>query len=400
MDRDVKLPVGVRIRAHTNSQSIQIAFSYHGVECREALRIEPTPKNIKYAERLRSQILLEIEKGTFNYGVHFPDSPKAKMFGSVAAGNKLAGDYIDEFMGAARRGLSHSTILGYERILNAHYEKLRKIPFRDITPAYLRDWIAKMKVSAKRVRNILTPLRGAVALALQDREITENPLELIEVARIAGKVRKREPYEISPCNLDEIKAILAAAHVPYRYGLMLAFFTGMRTSELIALEWEQIDLEAWTIRVDRAVAEGVAKDGGKTAAALRVIELIAPAREAIVALKDISFGKSKYVITKPHSDDPYADSNSWSNAWVRVVAKAKVKRRNSYQTRHTFASLLLSQGENPLWVARQMGHKNTEMVFKRYGRWINGNGERYRPVSEVAQMAFSEPPSEAKARAA
>lgn len=396
MDRDVKLPVGVRIRAHTNSQSIQIAFSYHGVECREALRIEATPKNIKYAERLRSQILLEIEKGTFNYGVHFPDSPKAKMFGSVAAGNKRLGDYLDEFMGTVRRGLSHSTIVGYDRVLNAHYEKIRKLPIRDVTPAYLRDWIAKMKVSAKRVRNILTPLRGAIALALQDREITENPLELIEVARIAGKVRKREPYEINPCSLGEIKAILGAAHLPYRYGLMLAFFTGMRTSELIALEWEQVDLKAWTITVDRAVAEGVAKQGGKTAAALRVIELIAPAREAILALKEVSFGNSKYVITKPNSKDPYSDSNSWSNAWVRVVDKAKVKRRNSYQTRHTFASLLLSQGENPLWVARQMGHKNTEMIFKRYGRWINADGQRYQPVSQVAHLSLSSPASLAR----
>lgn len=388
MDRDVKLPVGVRIRTHINSQSIQIAFSYHGVECREVLRIEPTSKNIKYAERLRCQILLEIERGTFNYGVHFPDSPKTKVFGTVVAGNKLLGDYLTEYMETCRRGLSHSTVLGYQRVIDAHYATLKKSPLRDVNPAVLRKWIADMKVSAKRVRNVLTPLRGAIALALQDREITENPLELIEVARVAGKVRKREAYEINPCNLEEIKAILAAAHLPYRYGLMLAFFTGMRTSELIALEWEQVNLKAGTITVDRAVAEGVAKEGGKTAAALRVIELIAPAREAIEKLKEVSYKKSKYVITKPNSKDRYSDSNSWSNAWVRVVVKAKVKRRNSYQTRHTFASLLLSQGENPLWVARQMGHKNTEMIFKRYGRWINGDGQRYKPVSQVARLTL------------
>lgn len=383
-----KLPIGISIRQQPGRQSIQVAFSYHGTQCRETLTIDPTPPNIKYAERLRSQILLEIEKGTFNYGVHFPQSPKAKIFGTVAVGNKLLGDYLTEYMETCRRGLSHSTVLGYQRVIDAHYATLKKSPLRDVNPAVLRDWIAKMKVSAKRVRNILTPLRGAIALALQDREITENPLELIEVARVAGKVRKREAYEINPCNLEEIKAILAAAHLPYRYGLMLAFFTGMRTSELIALEWEQVDLKQWTIKVDRAVAEGLEKDGGKTAAALRVIELIAPAREAIEKLKEISYGKSKYVITKPNSKDRYSDSNSWSNAWVRVVAKAKVKRRNSYQTRHTFASLLLSQGENPLWVARQMGHKNTEMIFKRYGRWINGDGQRYKPVSQVAHLTL------------
>ncbi|WP_454735459.1 Arm DNA-binding domain-containing protein [Cupriavidus necator] len=388
MDRDLKLPVGVRVRKHTNSESLQIAFSYHGVECREALRIEPTAKNIKFAERLRSQILLEIEKGTFNYGVHFPDSPKAKMFGTKTAGNKLLGDYLDEFMETCRRGLAHSSVLGYQRALNAHYGKLQNYPIRDVTPPVLREWIAGMKVSAKRVRNVLTPLRGAIALALQDRHLTENPLDLIEVARVTGKVRRRPPYEINPCSLDEIQKILASAHEPYRYGLQLAFFTGMRTSELIALEWEQVDFDNWTVRVDRAVAEGVEKDGGKTEAALRTIELIAPARDAIERLKEVSYGKSRYVVTKPHSKDRYSDSNSWSNAWQRVIAKAEVTRRNSYQTRHTFASLLLSQGENPLWVARQMGHKNTEMIFKRYGRWISSDGLRYQPVSQVATLVI------------
>ncbi|KAF7963938.1 hypothetical protein AWV80_04070 [Cupriavidus sp. UYMU48A] len=55
-------------------------------------------------------------------------------------------------------------------------------------------------------------------------------------------------------------AILAAAHVPYQYGLQLAFFIGMRTSELIGLEWERADMQAWTITVDRAVAEGGRQD--------------------------------------------------------------------------------------------------------------------------------------------
>lgn len=41
-----------------------------------------------------------------------------------------------------------------------------------------------------------------------------------------------------------------------------------------------------------------------------------------------------------------------------------------YQTRHTFASTLLSRGENPLWVAQQMGHKDWGQIIKIYGQWI------------------------------
>jgi integrase len=41
-----------------------------------------------------------------------------------------------------------------------------------------------------------------------------------------------------------------------------------------------------------------------------------------------------------------------------------------YQTRHTFASLMLSSGEDPLWVARMLGHSGLEMIFRHYGKFI------------------------------
>ncbi|MBN4053362.1 tyrosine-type recombinase/integrase [Haliea sp. AH-315-K21] len=52
------------------------------------------------------------------------------------------------------------------------------------------------------------------------------------------------------------------------------------------------------------------------------------------------------------------------------MEKAGLKYRNPYQTRHTYASILLSSGKNPLWVAQQMGHKDWGMIRKVYGRWI------------------------------
>jgi integrase len=49
----------------------------------------------------------------------------------------------------------------------------------------------------------------------------------------------------------------------------------------------------------------------------------------------------------------------------------KVKYRCPYQTRHTFASMMLSSGKNPMWVASQMGHADWGMIRKVYGRWIS-----------------------------
>lgn len=47
-----------------------------------------------------------------------------------------------------------------------------------------------------------------------------------------------------------------------------------------------------------------------------------------------------------------------------------MRYRNPYQTRHTYASTLLSAGANPLYVAKQMGHRDTEMINRHYGRWL------------------------------
>ena len=57
-----------------------------------------------------------------------------------------------------------------------------------------------------------------------------------------------------------------------------------------------------------------------------------------------------------------------------------MRYRNPYQTRHTYASQLLSGGENPLFVAQQMGHKTTEMIMRHYGRWVEQGDQRQRHV--------------------
>lgn len=57
-------------------------------------------------------------------------------------------------------------------------------------------------------------------------------------------------------------------------------------------------------------------------------------------------------------------------AWIYLLKRAGVRYRNPYQTRHTYASMLISQGENVLWVSKQMGHANMQVTLKRYTDWL------------------------------
>ena len=53
-----------------------------------------------------------------------------------------------------------------------------------------------------------------------------------------------------------------------------------------------------------------------------------------------------------------------------MLQRLNLKYRNPYQTRHTFATLLLAAGESPEWIAQQMGHSTTTMLFRVYSRYV------------------------------
>ena len=64
------------------------------------------------------------------------------------------------------------------------------------------------------------------------------------------------------------------------------------------------------------------------------------------------------------------DSNISKRVWYPLLRLLGLKKRVPYQTRHTFATLMLASGEAPEWIARQMGHTTTEMLFRVYSRFI------------------------------
>lgn len=78
-----QLPEGVQIRAYAGTtMGIRIAFTYRGVFCRETLKNIPADKKgIRYADRLRAEILSKIERQQFNYAEYFPHSKRAHAWG-------------------------------------------------------------------------------------------------------------------------------------------------------------------------------------------------------------------------------------------------------------------------------------------------------------------------------
>jgi integrase len=55
-----------------------------------------------------------------------------------------------------------------------------------------------------------------------------------------------------------------------------------------------------------------------------------------------------------------------------AAPRAGIRYRRPYQTRHTYASMMLTAGESPVWLASQMGHCDLSMIGRIYARWIDG----------------------------
>ncbi len=361
---------GISVRELDSSKCIRIDFTYRGVRCRETLKIEPTKANIKYAERLRGEILNAISLGTFNYQDYFPNSQRSKMFGYSVV-KSTVGELLKEYMEIAEKTLEPSTFNGYRKACEAHlYPAFGNIPIKDLSSMIIRNYVTKLELTLKTIRNILTPLRNTLDQALNDGMITSNPLDRLVLSKLVDKKTRSSNWEVDPFNQEEIKAILSEAKDQSRNLFQFAFYSGLRTSELIALEWGDIDWLNGIVRVSRAVVLKKEK-GTKTKSGQRDVLLLPPALEALQNQKKFTYLEGARVFYNPRANTAWeTDGQIRKTCWTHILKKAGVRYRNPYQTRHTYASMMLSAGENSLWVAKQMGHKDTEMIIKNYGRWI------------------------------
>lgn len=355
---------GVRPASDT---TIEIDFRYRGVRCRERLNLAPTPRNLEYARRLRATILLEIAQRTFDYARHFPDSTRAKK---LTGGGKvvLVEDALDAWLARKRPELEHTTCIDYERAIRLTLRPaFGRTPLRELTRPAVKAWIAEHPgLTAKRLNNVLSPLRQMLAEALDDGEIDADPLLGLRIKRR----REATKDDIDPFTPAEIKLILAHSEGQFRNLCQFDFFSGLRTSELIALCWDDVDLASGVVRIRAAFVRGKRKTT-KTVTGTRSVELLAPALEALQAQRAHTFLAGDAVFHNPLTNAPwYSDKSIREHNWRHVLKRAGIRYRYPYQMRHTFASMLLSAGENIMWVAKQMGHKDPTITARRYARWI------------------------------
>jgi len=358
------------VRAVSDS-SIQIDFTYRGQRCRERIKLPPTPANLKRAENHRAAIIDAIERGTFDYATTFPDSPRRYAFAEYRGAGYPLELYLEQWLARQRQHLKTSTWDDYRKIVfNTLIPAMGRVHLADLKRSTIRDWCETQQVTNKRLANVQSVLRAALQDAVDDDLIETNPMFGWKYAR---KEAPKPTDDVDPFTADEQAAVLKACGDPqHRNLIQFAFWTGMRTSELAALEWGDVDWRRGHVRVSRAKTQAAEEpEGTKTRRGTRDVKLLGPALAALEAQKPFSYLAAREIFLNPRTMAPWdGDQPIRKSAWMPALQKAGVRYRRQYQTRHTFASMMLTAGESPVWLAQQMGHSDLTMISRTYGRWI------------------------------
>lgn len=378
------------IKSH--GKGIQVTFYWNGKRFRPTLKIPPTKANIKYASRLKGEIERAIALGNYTleaYKQHFPTSHIAQS----APTNKCKPTFsqlADKWL-AASGHLSTGTLIKYRQALAFWLEHIGSDPIDSIQYSTIAALANAQGWAAKNRNNMLIPLRQVLEIAFLDGEIEFNPAERIKNA----KVQKEPP---DPLTAEEVEAVLK--HMQ-KYDAQIenlfefSFFTGMRPSEVIALRWGDIDQVRGLARVKRARTFG--EEHETKTYKVRDVELNIRAKAALARQKPLTFFKNGYVFENPMTRKPYSEERPLRRAyWNPTIKALEMRERNFYQTRHTYATLNLMAGANPMWVAKQLGHANMHMILTVYAKWIDGadrSNERGKIDSMFARIATNTPPN-------
>ncbi|PNH90869.1 site-specific integrase [Vibrio diazotrophicus] len=373
--------------------SLRIAFAYKGKRYRESLGLPVTKQNINFAKMKRETILYEIKIGTFNYAAHFPNSKHAS--GKPRA---LDIEHLSAlFLASKEHDIRQSTYNRYKWVLKDFSETYGANRSCDtLSPRSLtlfRQDLVKGR-SSKTVNNNLVTINAFLAW-LHKMEYLDKDL-----SNVLTRVKESES-DIQPFSMEEINRALSVCHqLQHRNIVTLLVYSGIRSGELCALAWEDVDFENNTIHIRRSTYDHRGLKTTKTDKE-RFVDLLPPAVEALKSQRHLTYlypanehdvelpGKTfrreklrfvfnpKAVREQKGSDYDYYGKRALGRIWTTLCEKAGIPHRNQYQLRHTYASWMITHANvNVSYLAQQMGHADITMVAKVYGKWLTESNKK------------------------
>ncbi|WP_282755534.1 Arm DNA-binding domain-containing protein [Desulfuromonas thiophila] len=368
------------VRTNKETGRLFFDFWYKGLRCREFTKLTDTAENQRKMEKMLKHIEAEITLGSFEYSKYFPNSKMLQKFESTKTDCASAGlepsendaplfkEFAEEwlFENVVRWKRSYTAnirgILDNYLVKTFGEKKVSCITKGEILK--FRSSLAKVtngkRLSPDRINHIITPLRMILNDAA-DRHHFTTPFLGIKQLTVADS-------QVDPFPLKEVWQVINNVPKHFMDYYIVRFFSGMRTSEIDGLKWTYVDFDRREILIRETLVRGLI-ESTKTVGSARAIAMSGPVCEALKRQYRKTGAKSEYVFCTAKGT-PFNYSNVTSRIWYPTLKKLKLKPRRPYQTRHTAATLWLASGENPEWIAKQMGHTSTKMLFTIYSRFV------------------------------
>ncbi|MFB2761689.1 Arm DNA-binding domain-containing protein [Shewanella xiamenensis] len=364
-------------------------FTYEGIRCREQTVLIDNRLNRSKLTNILNTIEAEIRLNRFVFKSYFPSSSRCSQFSEydIRVQQHLAENVEPLTVNIMSNIPTFEEFVGEWVVENkiqwkkSHYKNIQMIiecyllptfghiRLNEITRPSLIKFRASIadsrrtgtteKLSNDWINHVMTPLRGILNEAALRFDFP-TPFVNIKPLRIDKTV-------IEPFSLAEVQYFLEHIRDDFRNYYTVRFFTAMRTAEIDGLKWQFVNLDRYEILIQETLVDGYVETP-KTSASYRSIQLSQPVVDALKRQRKVT-GNKTYVFCNA-SGNPLEHRNVTKRIWYPALDEMCLKRRRPYQTRHTCATLWLAAGENPEWIAKQMGHSTTKMLFEVYSRYV------------------------------
>ena len=358
---------------HARHGRLVVDFRYRGIRCRERTPLPDTPQNRRKLQRMVERMEAAILLKTFVYAEHFPGSPRIAQFQEIDRKIEQARDPMPTFDEFAETWFVESAVAwrySYKTTVRAILDRhllprfggcrLDEVMRADVLQfrAELGDE-ERASLRPATINRIMGPVRAILAEAAY-RHSFESPMSDIKSLRVPRT-------KVEPFTLDEVKKFLGAVREDFRPYYTVRFFTGMRTGEIDGLKWRYVDFKTRQILVRESIVMG-REDYTKNDSSQREIVMSEPVYMALQEQAERTEGRT-FVFCNTRGK-PLDRCSVARRVWYPLLRHLELTPRKPYQTRHTAATLWLAAGENPEWIARQMGHSTTQMLFTVYSRYV------------------------------
>ncbi len=349
--------------------------------------------------------------GRRRYEITYRDSEGRQRWKVVPGGLKDAEAALEEVRGRLRRGerlaptkltfaevaalwlatqseLRPRTRDAYQSALKNHLlPRFGRLRAAQINQDHIALFIADMRERGYKgwtIRAALTPLGRSLGYAARRGLIGSNPMERLE----RGERPSVAQREMRTLTRDEISRVLSAADAAQRPLLAAAVFTGLRLGELLGLTWANVNFGAGTVEVRRQLSRSGERVDPKTRQAVRDVVLM-PALARLLRehrLRSPFARDSDFVFASSTGTglDPTVPRRALARAKERTNLDAGDRAPvRFHDLRHTFASLLVAQGANVVFVSRQLGHSSPDITLRVYAHLFDAAEHAERATAEL-----------------